>query len=242
MSDAAQAPAPCPISADFLPPNMRKHVDPQAPVPLRMMAAKSLVPLSPSDMLSALFMLTFDPDATVRDTAVRTAAGLPDRILSAALRDEGVQAPVLGHFLRLLGDKDVYAEMLVLNANTPDDAVAQVARACSARLAETIGQNQLRFLRHDDIRRKLCGANLGDRSQGESLLTQQDLCSALGLSHSIAGAVEAFYRVFAGDAGWMAMVGDFVVPAVIGNLIGGVLLVALLNHGQVATRAVMPGD
>jgi formate/nitrite transporter FocA (FNT family) len=58
--------------------------------------------------------------------------------------------------------------------------------------------------------------------------------SALHFRHSIAGAVEAFYRVAAGDAGWGQALGGFVVPAVIGNAIGGVLLVALLNYGQVA--------
>lgn len=57
--------------------------------------------------------------------------------------------------------------------------------------------------------------------------------SALRFRHSIAGAVEAFYRAASGDASWGHMLGDFVVPAVIGNAIGGVLLVALLNHGQV---------
>jgi formate/nitrite transporter FocA (FNT family) len=57
---------------------------------------------------------------------------------------------------------------------------------------------------------------------------------ALRFRHSIAGAVEAFYRAWAGDATWGAMLGQFVVPAVIGNTIGGVLLVALLNYGQVA--------
>ena len=51
------APAGCPFNSEFLPPNMRKHVDPAAPAPLRMMAAKGLVPLSPSDMLGALYML-----------------------------------------------------------------------------------------------------------------------------------------------------------------------------------------
>jgi formate-nitrite transporter family protein len=58
--------------------------------------------------------------------------------------------------------------------------------------------------------------------------------SALHFRHSIAGAVEAFYRVAAGDATWGRMFGEFVVPAVIGNAIGGVILVALLNYGQVA--------
>ena len=146
----------CPITADFLPPNMRKHVDPKAPAPLRMMAAKSLVPLSPSDMCSALFMLTFDPDQGVRDTAAKTAAALPDRILATALRDEGVKPPVLGYLLRALAGKEQYEEMLVLNASTPDEAVAESARTCGVRTAEIIGQNQLRVLRHADIIRQLC--------------------------------------------------------------------------------------
>jgi formate/nitrite transporter FocA (FNT family) len=58
--------------------------------------------------------------------------------------------------------------------------------------------------------------------------------SALHFRHSIAGSVEAFYRTAAGDASWGAMLAEFVVPSVIGNAIGGVLLVALLNYGQVA--------
>jgi formate/nitrite transporter FocA (FNT family) len=57
--------------------------------------------------------------------------------------------------------------------------------------------------------------------------------AALGFRHSIAGAVEAFYRAASGAAGWGEMLGGFVVPAVVGNAVGGVLLVALLNHGQV---------
>jgi formate/nitrite transporter FocA (FNT family) len=58
--------------------------------------------------------------------------------------------------------------------------------------------------------------------------------SAFRFRHSIAGAVEAFYRAGAGAAPWTEMLGEFVVPAVLGNTVGGVLLVALLNYGQVA--------
>lgn len=149
------APAGCPISAEFLPPNMRKHVDPAAPPPLRVMAAKGLVPLLPHDMLGALFMLSFDADPGVRETAAKTAANLPDRF-SSAFRDESVQPVVLGWFLELMRDKDVYAEMLVLNASTPDEAVATVASTCSPKIAELIGQNQLRILRSESIIRALC--------------------------------------------------------------------------------------
>jgi formate/nitrite transporter FocA (FNT family) len=60
--------------------------------------------------------------------------------------------------------------------------------------------------------------------------------SAFGFRHSIAGAVEAFYLSFGGQASWGRMVSGFVVPAVLGNIIGGVLLVALLNYGQVAAE------
>jgi hypothetical protein len=159
MSTPQPAAAPsgaCPITADFLPPNMRKHVDPAAPVPLRMMAAKSLVPLSPPDMLGALFMLTFDADPAVRETAAKTASSLPDRILSAGLRDEGIAPPVLGFFLSVLGGNEASAEMLILNASTPDEAVAAVASTCGPKIAEIIGENQLRLLRHEDIIRQLC--------------------------------------------------------------------------------------
>lgn len=148
-------PGTCPITADFLPPQMRKHVDPAAPMPLRMMAAKGLVPLSPADLLGALFMLTFDADASLRETAAKTAAGLPDRILSTALREESIAPVVLDWCVSLFGAREAYAEMLLLNASTPDGSVATLASSCAAKLTELIGENQLRLLRHPDIVRQL---------------------------------------------------------------------------------------
>jgi len=61
--------------------------------------------------------------------------------------------------------------------------------------------------------------------------------AAFGFRHSIAGAVEAFYLALAGSATWNAMIGGFLIPAIIGNVIGGVVLVAMLNHGQVGELA-----
>jgi formate-nitrite transporter family protein len=58
--------------------------------------------------------------------------------------------------------------------------------------------------------------------------------AAFGFKHSIAGAVEAFYRAGVGDASWWAMIGGFEIPAIVGNIVGGVVLVALVNHGQVS--------
>jgi formate/nitrite transporter FocA (FNT family) len=57
---------------------------------------------------------------------------------------------------------------------------------------------------------------------------------AAGLSHVIAGSVEALYAVVAGSATWTYYFFDFLIPVFIGNCIGGVLLVSILNYAQVA--------
>lgn len=57
--------------------------------------------------------------------------------------------------------------------------------------------------------------------------------SAFGFRHSIAGSTEAFFEAMSGLNGWGHAIFGFVAPAVIGNIVGGVLFVALLNHGQV---------
>src|ERR1051325_10878202 len=58
--------------------------------------------------------------------------------------------------------------------------------------------------------------------------------AAFHFRHSIAGSVEAFYRAVTGTAGWGEMIGGFIVPALIRNAVGGVILVALFNYAQVA--------
>lgn len=58
---------------------------------------------------------------------------------------------------------------------------------------------------------------------------------ALGhLSHVIAGSVEAAYAVLTGNAPLGDYFLRFLVPTLIGNTIGGVSLVALLNHAAIA--------
>jgi len=64
--------------------------------------------------------------------------------------------------------------------------------------------------------------------------------AAFGFKHSIAGATEAFYRAWLGDASWWQMLGSFELPALVGNIIGGVVLVALVNHGQAGSKPKSP--
>jgi hypothetical protein len=178
MTEAVSMSVPCPLPLDVLPANFRKHVDPKAPTPLRMMGAKGLVPMSPKDMATALFMLTFDADAAVREAAAKNAAGLPDRIVAVAMRDETTDPRVLDYFVSALSTKPDYLEMLILNPSTPDEAVARVAAMPQDKLVEIIAQNQLRILRYEGIVRALV-ANSAARPSTVDNVT--DFCVRSGL-------------------------------------------------------------
>ena len=69
-----------------------------------------------------------------------------------------------------------------------------------------------------------------------------------GLAHVIAGSADVLYLVFRGELPWLDYVGRFFIPTLIGNTVGGTLLVAGLNHAQVVggrdedeTRRALPG-
>jgi formate-nitrite transporter family protein len=59
------------------------------------------------------------------------------------------------------------------------------------------------------------------------------LIAAGGFMHIVAGSVEAFMLVANGQLGLAAMVTDFVVPVLLGNIVGGSALFALLSYAQV---------
>jgi len=54
-----------------------------------------------------------------------------------------------------------------------------------------------------------------------------------GFSHVVAGAAEVWLLWLTGHAGFGRALGGFILPALIGNIIGGTGLFALLAHGQV---------
>lgn len=58
-----------------------------------------------------------------------------------------------------------------------------------------------------------------------------------GLSHIVAGSVEAFYAAVVGSVSWSHCLAAYMLPTLIGNILGGVTLVAALNHAQVVAGA-----
>jgi formate/nitrite transporter FocA (FNT family) len=56
------------------------------------------------------------------------------------------------------------------------------------------------------------------------------------LAHVIAGSVDKLLLVTTGNLSWGGFFGGFLLPALFGNIIGGVSLVAALNHGAAGRK------
>jgi formate/nitrite transporter FocA (FNT family) len=59
------------------------------------------------------------------------------------------------------------------------------------------------------------------------------LVALTGSTHIVAGSMEAFLLVVNGELSPLAMAGQFVVPVLAGNIVGGTALFGLLAYGQV---------
>lgn len=59
---------------------------------------------------------------------------------------------------------------------------------------------------------------------------------ATGLYHIVVSSADVFYLVFTGNVALTTGLWEFVVPVLLGNTIGGVFLVTLLNYGQTENR------
>jgi len=59
------------------------------------------------------------------------------------------------------------------------------------------------------------------------------IVSLAGFTHVVAGSVEVLYLVTMGLKSWTSYLSGYMLPALIGNTIGGVALVSALNHAQV---------
>jgi formate/nitrite transporter FocA (FNT family) len=59
------------------------------------------------------------------------------------------------------------------------------------------------------------------------------LIAISGAAHIVAGSVESFMLLLAGETSLPALVGGFALPALLGNIVGGTALFALISYAQV---------
>ncbi len=129
---------------------LRKHVDPRSPAPLRMMAARGLVPMAPPEMATALYQLSLDADSNVKKAARGTMEGTPNEILTVA-----ASAPLEERVLDWLGEvfkrNDEVLTRVILNAETAAGTLARIAKHANANMCDLIAENQTRLLKNPSI-------------------------------------------------------------------------------------------
>ena len=67
------------------------------------------------------------------------------------------------------------------------------------------------------------------------IVTLTYIVGLAGLTHIVAGSVEVLFLVMTGEKSWISFVGSYMLPTLIGNILGGVSLVSALNHAQVVS-------
>src|SRR6266581_7116677 len=133
-------------------PVVKSIVSGNAPPAARSAAARGLLPLPQSDLLEALVHLTADNDPSIARAARETLVSQSSADLLEAAKSEAIAPAVLGHFASLANaDREIY-EAVVTNANTPNEAIALLARNTpDASLIELITLNQQRLIRSPEI-------------------------------------------------------------------------------------------
>src|SRR5262245_57911216 len=109
-----------PIAIEELNEPLKKALAPNAPAQLKMMVARGLAPMGPTDLATAIFQLSLDPDEAIAGAAIRTAGTLPEKILQAALV-AALDPRVLDFFAKHCLLKPNLVELIILNQATDDE-------------------------------------------------------------------------------------------------------------------------
>lgn len=138
--------APKPLPLDAFPEQLRRNVDPASPPPMRLMAARGLLPAAPREMAMLLYQLSLDADPAIANTARQTLAESPQQIVVAAAQAR-VDGAVLDFVARTRSKEDKVLEAVFTNPNTPDATFANLAGTCSESISELIAVAEVRLLR-----------------------------------------------------------------------------------------------
>lgn len=134
-----------PLDPSSFPPNLQNHVKPESPPPLKMMAARGMVPSPPEFTVRVLYQLSLDPDNNVSHEATGALEQMPPQVLLPSLQAEQ-PASVLDWIAELRDDNEII-EAILLNKGTDDLTVAALALTVNSNTCDIIANNQVRILR-----------------------------------------------------------------------------------------------
>jgi hypothetical protein len=133
-------------------PVVKSIIGGNAPPAARSAAARGMLPLPQSDLLEVLVHLTADNDPSIASAAQQTMSEQSATDLLHVAAAENTAPSVLGYLASLNAASREIHEAIAANANTPDEAIALLARATeNASLIELITMNQQRLIRSPAI-------------------------------------------------------------------------------------------
>jgi regulator of extracellular matrix RemA (YlzA/DUF370 family) len=133
-------------------PVVKSIISGNAPPAARSAAARGMLPLPQADLLEVLVHLTADNDPAIAGAAQETMAEQQAGDLLQAAAAENTAPSVLGYLASARSATREIHEAIAANANTPDEAIALLARATEhASLIELITFNQQRLIRSPAI-------------------------------------------------------------------------------------------
>ncbi|MBR4985767.1 MAG: hypothetical protein IKY83_08505 [Proteobacteria bacterium] len=142
-----------PLPMDDIPMMARKPLAPEAPKPLKMMAAKGALPIPPDALPYVWYQLSFDADEEVRAAVAETINTFdPALVVDTAQKD--LPECILDWLAKTSNDPAVH-EKLILNPKTSDATIMDMAEHAPKDTVELIANNHIRLLRAPEIIEKI---------------------------------------------------------------------------------------
>lgn len=179
---------PLDIDLGKLPQPAQKILSPDAPAPLRMMAAGGIAPgLRPGDVVTVVAVLSTADDPAVASKAQGTLAKLPPPILTGALTAD-LEPAVIALLAPLYAGNAEVVEKLLRMPRLEREALEVLAERADEKIGELVATNEERLLQFPSVIEKLYLNKRVRMSTADRIL---ELAVRNGLSLSIPAFKEA---------------------------------------------------
>lgn len=142
-----------PFAIEELPQAVQKPASPDAPKPLRLMAAKGALPIPPDTIIYLWYQLQFDEDEEVRAALKETVSTFDGGQLVIQVQKDLPEC--LLDWLSKVNTDPRVLEAILLNPKTNDATVMDIAETASRDIVEIIANNHVRILRSPEIIEKI---------------------------------------------------------------------------------------
>ncbi|NIQ13755.1 MAG: hypothetical protein GTO02_04925, partial [Candidatus Dadabacteria bacterium] len=133
------------------PQHLLEIIDGNQPFEKKLIAAKGMLPLPPSDFVKVLYAFTLDENEQLRSEADNSLIEIPEEVMKSVLSDNETFPEILDFISKKLNNSN-YNQSILLNRSTYDSTYAYLAEnEVSVANLEIIASNKERILRSVNI-------------------------------------------------------------------------------------------